>query len=238
MKTRIHRHLASLNTFTSIAVLAFGLSARHATAADAKWIALFDGKTLDGWAVKGGTAAYRVEDGCIVGKTVEGSPNTFLCTAKDYGDFEFECDVLCDKELNSGVQIRSHVYAKESQDAKKQTRKPGTVYGYQAEICPSGSTAGNFWDEARRTKWLDDFANKPEARAAFKDNQWNHYRIVAQGDRIRSWVNGISCADFHDSTDATGFFGLQVHTIKKGTGPYQVRWKNIRLRELKPGESL
>jgi hypothetical protein len=174
----------------------------------------------------------------IIGKTVEGSPNTFLCTTKDYGDFEFECDVLCDIELNSGVQVRSHVYTKPSQDAKKQTRAPGTVYGYQAEIMTTGANAGNFWDEARRTKWLDDFANKPGARAAFKDNQWNHYRIVAQGDRIRSWVNGVPCADFRDSTDATGFFGLQVHTIKKGTGPYQARWKNIRIRELKPGESL
>ena len=97
-----------------------------------------------------------------------------------------------------------------------------------AHASTTGADAGNFWDEARRTKWLDDFANKPEARAALKNNQWNHYRIVAQGDHIRSWVNGVPCADFRDSTDATGFIGLQVHGIKKGTGPYQVRWKNIR----------
>ncbi len=82
----------------------------------------------------------------------------------------------------------------------------------------------------------NDFADKPKAKAAFKGGQWNRYRIVAQGDHIQSWVNGVPCADFHDDLDASGFIGLQVHGIKKGTGPFQVRWRNIRIRELKPGE--
>src|SRR5205823_4530478 len=69
------------------------------------WISLFDGKSLDGWTIKGGKAEYKVEDGMIVGTTVERSPNTFLCKGP-YGDFELEFDVLCDKPLNSGVQIR------------------------------------------------------------------------------------------------------------------------------------
>ena len=226
---------------TTTRTLACSLTAFAAAccfAADSDWTSLFDGKTLTGWKVCGGTASYRVEDGTIVGKTTEGSANTFLCTEKDYGDFEFELEVLCDPELNSGVQIRSHVYDKDFTDEKKRVRKAGTVYGYQAEIMVTGANAGNFWDEARRAKWLDDFANKPEARAAFKDKQWNRYRILAQGDHIRSWVNGVPCADLHDSTDAKGFFGLQVHGIKKGTGPYEVRWKNIRIRELKPGEEV
>lgn len=64
------------------------------------------------------------------------------------------------------------------------------------------------------------------------------YRIIAQGDRIRSWVNGVPCADFCDDMDATGFIGLQVHGIRKGTGPYQVRWKNIKIRELESGEQV
>jgi hypothetical protein len=201
-------------------------------------VSLFDGKTLDGWEKKGGTATYKVEDGAIVGTTVDGSPNTFLCRGP-YANFELNLDVLCDTKLNSGMQIRSHVYEKDTPQASdsKRTRKAGEVYGYQCEIdYADRGVSGNFWDEGRRTKWLDDFANKPEARAAKKDDQWNHYRIVANGDHIQSWVNGVPCADFHDSTDASGFIGLQVHGIKKGAGPYQVRWKNITLRELKPGE--
>jgi hypothetical protein len=200
-----------------------------------EWIALFDGKSLDGWTVRGGKATYKVENGAIVGTTVEGSPNTFLCRGP-FADFELEFDVLCDKELNSGVQIRSHVYEKDTPQPSnaKRVRPAGTVYGYQCEIAEAEKVvSGNFWDEARHTKWLDDFSEKPEAAKAFKNSEWNHYRIVAQGDHIRSWVNGVACADFHDQTDASGFIGLQVHGIKAGTGPYSVRWKNIRLRELK-----
>ncbi|MBL9199000.1 MAG: DUF1080 domain-containing protein [Opitutaceae bacterium] len=200
---------------------------------------LFDGKTLAGWTVKGGTATYRVEDGVIVGRTVEGSKNTFLCTTRDYADFEFECEVKCDPALNSGIQIRSHTYARPTPQASnpKKQRETGEVYGYQCEITTAAKgTSGNFWDEGRHTKWHDDFAKKPAAAAAFKDGAWNHYRIVAQGDRIRSWVNGVPCADFRDALDATGFIGLQVHSIAKGTGPFEVRWRNIRVRELKAGE--
>ena len=101
-----------------------------------------------------------------------------------------------------------------------------------------GGNCGNFYDEARWAKWWDDFSQKPEARKAFKNDQWNHYRIVAQGDRIRSWINGVPCADFRDSTDSRGFIGLQVHAIRKDTGPFQVRWRNIKIRELQPGETV
>lgn len=231
--------------WSQFAVLAYIVSTAAApavaqTASDSKtttggWINLFDGKSLDGWTVRGGKATYKVENGTIVGTTVEGSPNTFLCKGP-FSDFELELDVLCDKELNSGVQIRSHIYEKDTPQPSmpKRVRPAGTVYGYQCEIADAEQgVSGNFWDEARHTKWLDDFSKKPEAAKAFRNSEWNHYRIVAQGDHIRSWVNGVACADFHDKTDASGFIGLQVHGIKAGTGPYSVRWKNIRLRELK-----
>lgn len=226
-----------MQRFTPLALLCVALLAAPMLAADAPGkVALFDGKSLTGWEVRGGKATYRVDNGAIVGTTVEGSPNTFLCTTKNHGDFELEFEVLCDRELNSGVQIRSHVYEQDTMlPGEKRTRPRGTVYGYQCEIAAQATgTAGNFWDEARRKRWLDDFASKPQARQAYKDGQWNHYRIVAQGDRIRSWVNGVPCADFRDKEDATGFIGLQVHGIKPGTGPYQVRWRNITLRELGP----
>lgn len=201
------------------------------------WVSLFNGKTLDGWTSKGGTASYRVEDGMIVGTTAERSKNTFLCTTRDYADFEFVAEVLCDKELNSGFQIRSHVYAKETPQASlpKKMREKGEVYGYQCEIAAANlCVSGNFWDEGRWTKWHDDLKTKPGACEAFKEAQWNTYRIVAQGDRIRSWVNGVPCADFRDQMDASGFIGLQVHSVGAGKGPYRVRWKNVKLRELKP----
>jgi hypothetical protein len=207
---------------------------------DEKWVDLFDGKTLDGWEVKGGTATYKVDDGAIVGTTVEGSPNTFLCKGP-FGNFELQLDVKCDQRLNSGIQIRSHVYEKDTPQPSnpKRIRKAGEVFGYQCEIAAAeGGVSGNFWDEGRHTKWHDDFSEKPAAKSAFKNDEWNHYRIVAQGDRIRSWVNGVPCADFREATDAAGFIGLQVHGIKAGAGPYEVRWKNVRLRELTADEKV
>ena len=205
-----------------------------------KLVSLFDGKTLDGWTVRGGFATYEVKDGTILGTTAEGSHNTFLCKGP-FSDFVLELEVLCDKPLNSGIQIRSHVYEEDTPQMSKpkRIRKKGEVYGYQCEIVDaSKGVAANFWDEGRRTKWLDDFSDKPKAQKAYKDGEWNHYRIIAQGDHIRSWLNGIPCADFHDDMDAGGFIGLQVHGIKKGTGPYQVRWRNVKIHELKPGEQV
>src|SRR5436190_23399930 len=89
-----------------------------------EWTNLFDGKTLDGWKKLGGTADYKVENGMIVGSTVANSPNTFLCTEKEYGDFILELEVkLDDTTSNSGVQLRSH-FSDTVNNGK------GGVYGY------------------------------------------------------------------------------------------------------------
>jgi len=189
---------------------------------DDGWVALFDGKTIDAWEVKGGTAAYRVEDGCIVGKTTEGSPNSFLCTKKLYGDFELKFEVKVDDALNSGVQIRSAV------------RPDGIVHGPQVEIAING-TAGFIYGEGLKTGWLSEDRSDPAAQAAFKKGEWNKYRVLADGKSIKSWINDVPVANLVDEKTGmtSGLIGLQVHGIKKGTGPYEVRWKNLTLRELK-----
>ena len=207
--------------------------AAGAAAPDDGWIELFDGETLDGWTVRGGSATYRVEDRVIVGRTTQGSPNTFLCKG-DFADFVFEAEVLCDPRLNSGFQVRSHVYAQDDPDPGNRQRA-GIVYGPQVEVARRESgTAGRIYDEGRRGRWLGEIA--AEGRDAFVNEGWNRYRIVVQGDRYRSWVNGKPCADLRDAEDTRGFIGLQVHGIPESEGPYEVRWRNLRIRELKPGE--
>jgi hypothetical protein len=189
---------------------------------DDGWVSLFDGKAIDGWEVKGGTATYRVEDGCIVGKTTEGSPNSFLCTKKLYGDFELKFEIKVDDELNSGVQIRSA------------NRPDGVVYGPQVEIAING-TAGFIYGEGLKTGWLSEDRSDPKAQAAFKKGEWNKYRVLADGKSIKSWVNDVPVANLVDEKTGqmSGFIGLQVHGIKKGTGPYEARWRNLSIRELK-----
>ncbi len=191
------------------------------------FMSMFDGKTLDGWEQKNGTATYGVEDGgVIVGKTSEGSPNSFLCTKKNYGDFELLFEVKVDDELNSGVQIRS---------VSKPDIKNGRVHGPQVEIATNG-TAGFIYGEALGTGWLssDEARANPKKQAAFKKGEWNKYRVVAQGKAIKTWVNGQPVADLVDDKTGmeSGRICLQVHGIKKGAGPYEVRWRSIKLKDL------
>jgi hypothetical protein len=206
----------------------------HCLAGD--WINLSDGDSLDGWKKLGGDATYAVQDGVITGTTGAGK-NTFLSRGP-YADFELEFDVRCDAELNSGVQIRSHQYSEDTPQESKpaRIREQGEVYGYQCEITSKtngeNGCAGNFWDEGRRTRWLDLTVNAEEKQAIYQPGQWNHFRVIARGNRIRSFVNSVPVADFTDDRDASGFIGLQVHSIKKGAGPYRVSWKNVRIREL------
>ena len=213
-----------------VAVVAMAVSS--ASAADG-WVSLFDGKSLDGWIQKNGTATYRIEGDTIVGKTNEGSPNSFLCTRKLYGDFELTFDVKVDNALNSGVQIRSQTAE------PKGKAKFGRVNGPQVEIEASGAKgaeAGYVYGEATGRGWLTP-AERLKPHKHFKDGDWNSYRIVAKGARIQTWINGEAIEDLTDDaiykTHAKGFIGLQVHGIKKGTGPYEVAWRNLKLRELK-----
>jgi len=186
-----------------------------------QWQPLFDGKTLNGWTQKNGNAKYTVEDGAIVGTTVLNTPNSFLCTEKMYADFILEVELLVEAGMNSGIQIRSHSY-KDYNNYR--------VHGYQVEIDTSTRAwSGGIYDEARRG-WLFDLKDKPEAQKAFKLGQWNHYRIEAIGDRIRTWVNGVPVADLTDDMTATGFISLQVHGSKQADK--KIKWRNIRIQDL------
>ena len=201
------------------------------------WKELFKDGSLDGFQIVSGSASYKVVDGVLVGTTTEGSPNTFLATNAPLKDFELEFQVKVDDELNSGVQIRSHL-AKEGEkpEGAGGPLPAGRLYGPQCEISIDGH-AGNFYDEARRGVWWSGLTNTDAirteaAKGAFKKGEWNSYRIAVVGDHYRSWINGVPTADFRQPHDPEGHIGFQVHGIAKGTGPYSVRWRNVRLKNL------
>jgi len=185
-----------------------------------------------------GTATYKVENGVLVGTTTDGSPNSFLVMGP-LKDFELEFEVNVDDALNSGVQVRSHL-AKEGDPAPEGAKggkplPPGRLYGPQCEIAING-TAGDFYDEARRGTWWSiltgtETVRTDAAKAAFKKGQWNLYRIVVKGDHYQSFVNGVPTADFKQPNDPEGHIGFQVHGIKKGDGPFSVRWRNVKFKE-------
>ena len=217
--------------FTS---LASGLLAKHH---GVEMTPIFDVKTLDGWTQLNGTADYRVEKGAIIGKTKEGSPNSFLCSDKLYGDFELQFQVkLINNELNSGVQIRSQCKELTNKE-KARGDKFGRVNGPQVEIeatKENGAESGYVYGEALGG-WMTPKSDLTPHKH-FKNGEWNQYRIIAKGPRIQTWVNGNQVSNLTDKekhkSHPKGFIGLQVHSIKKGSGPYEVAWKNIKIKEL------
>jgi hypothetical protein len=195
---------------------------------------IFNGTNLDGWIQRGGKAKFTVADGMIVGTTVKGTGNSFLCTETEYSDFILELEIKADPGLNSGVQIRSHCFDKEtSYDFGGRMIKipAGRVHGYQVEVDhrPERRWSGGIYEEGRR-EWLYPLPTNSPAGQAFKFGEWNQYRIVCVGDSLRTWINGVPAADLVDSETLRGFIGLQVHGTE--TAGLQVRFRNIRLQDL------
>ncbi|MGE5394074.1 MAG: DUF1080 domain-containing protein, partial [Candidatus Saccharibacteria bacterium] len=186
------------------------------------WQSLFNGKDLTGWHQLNGKADYRVEKGEIVGTTVANTPNSFLATDKDYGDFILELDLLVANDMNSGIQFRS---------ISKPEIMNGRVHGYQCEVDPSARAwSGGIYDEARRG-WLYTGELNPSAKSAFKLGEWNHYRIECIGNSLRTWLNGTPVAWVIDDMTPSGLIALQVHAIEAKDQPgKQIRWKNIRIK--------
>ena len=220
--------------------LLFNVATTALFAADAKsdgggWLPLFDGKTLDGWVQRGGKAPYRIEDGVLIGTCVPNTPNSFLCTTRDFTNFILEIEFKVDEGLNSGVQLRSQHFDKPTElewKGKKIKVPAGRVHGLQAEIDTSARawSAGLYEEGARG--WLNDLKNNEAARKAFKHGEWNKYHIEARGDSIKTWINDIPAADLKDSRVPAGFIALQVHGVGKRAQSLEVRFRNVRLKEL------
>ena len=192
------------------------------SAPDDGWTDLFNGKDLTGWKQLNGEAKYEAVDGMIVGTTVANTPNSFLCTEEEYGDFVLELEMLLVDDFNSGMQFRSQSLPDYNN---------GRVHGYQCEVDPSERAwSAGIYDEARRG-WLYPVDLNPDAKSAFKPGEWNHYRIECIGPSIKTWLNGIPVAHLLDDMTPKGFIALQVHSIRDETmANRQIKWRNIRIK--------
>ncbi len=225
-------------TIALLAALTLGVSAFAKTyKASDGWKPLFNGKDLRDFIVEDGKATYQVKNGVITGTTAVPSPNTFLATKASYGDFELVFDVKVDNQLNSGVQIRSR-------SRTQAEGNPGRFFGPQVEIEASPGQSGYIYGEATGRGWLSpEPKSKDKAvnqHSLLKNGAWNHYRIVAKGPRIQTFINGKPVADLTDKaiykTHPAGHIGLQVHAINKKLHPLHVSWKNLYIRALEPSK--
>ncbi len=246
-------------SLTAAALLIVGCASNDkpaAAKANGNKVEIFNGKDLTGFKKLGGEAAYSVSpEGNLVGTSTLNTSNTFLATDKNYANFVLEYDFLNDPRLNSGVQIRSHSEAKEvkykTPEGKEAKVPPLRVHGYQAEIdtdpknVKKPDTAARMWSaglyEEGRRGWIvpgfgggDALAFSKQGREITKVGEWNHVKVEANGNRIRTWLNGVQRVDVRDDGYLNGFIAFQVHGIgkdeaKAGT---TVQWRNIALTKI------
>ncbi len=182
---------------------------------------LFDGKTFTGW--EGDTkTTWRIEGGKIVGGSIEKGNlrNEFLATTKRFENFDlrFKAKLIgTEGFVNGGVQFRSE-------------RVPNhhEVEGYQADI--GMGYDGGLYDESRRNKFLQQFP-KEEVEKIVKQDDWNEYRVRADGARIQIWVNGVRTVDYTEEDNSiprAGIIALQIHGNCKAV----ISFKEIVIDEL------
>ena len=182
---------------------------------------LFDGRTFRGW--QGDTAnLWRIQAGALVGGSVDKTVlhNDFLCTTRSYTNFALtlQWKLVGTGFVNAGVQFRSRRLADPAYE----------MTGYQADL--GNGYWGSLYDESRRNKTLA----QPDSnliRRILRVNDWNDYKILCEGPRIRIWLNGQATVDYVETDPAmpqSGVIGLQIH----GGGKAEASYKNILLDEL------
>ena len=188
--------------------------------------ALFNGKDLAGWNLKGGTCTFEARNGQIVGTCVPGSDSTYLCTDRaNYTDFVFTCDLQWEVHGNTGIQFRSK---------SRPVRAKQIVFGPQVEMEGLGkgdrNWSGGIYGQSCGGYFYPLWLKEHQAvRAAEKMDGWNRVTISARGNVVKTWLNGVPAAHWiDDGTYSSGFFGLQIHKGKAG----KVLFKNIRVREI------
>lgn len=191
------------------------------SAAAAEPVPLFDGKTLNGWDGEK-TKVWRVENGVIVGGSLEGNPqNEFLTSKKVYRNFILKLEYKLEGTegfVNGGVQFRS----------VRIPQPPNEMSGFQADI--GAGYSGCLYDESRRKKMLQQPA-KELIEKAEKPDEWNQYTIRAEEQRIQLFVNGVRTVDYTErepGIDLKGLIALQIH----GKCKAQISFRNITIEAL------
>lgn len=184
---------------------------------------LFNGKSLDGWTVRGGRSTFSVEEGSIAGLCEPGSPSTYLCTERaDFSNFVFTCEMKLVVPENSGVMFRARLTGPEK----------NVVTGPQFELEPfsqnrdwSGGIFGQSCGGWFYPLWLQEHAT---ARQAQRDHDWNRLTIEARGPVVKTWLNGVPTAHWRSEEYLSGYFGLQLHKGQQG----RVLWRNLKIKPL------
>lgn len=192
------------------------------------FVSLYNGKDLNDWEPLGGHCTFEAKGDVIVGTTVPGSPSTYLSTKKnDYKDFIFTAEFKWAVDGNTGVMFRAQSKPGTGKDKGRQI-----VFGPQAEM--EAFSKERYWSAGIYGQsaggwiyplWLEAHE---DVRNAMKRDDWNRITIRAQGETIKTWLNGVPAAHWKTNEYDEGFFSLQVHSGKEG----EVHFRNIKVKEL------
>jgi hypothetical protein len=209
---------------------------------------LFNGTDLSGW--DGDPRLWSVRDGVIHGETTEehvANGNTFLIWKEGtVRNFELRLSFRCNATNNSGIQYRSkHIadgnpknawivrgYQHEIRNEMKLPDVSGFIYdegGKRGRICLVGEKAA--WENGEK-KVEASLIDAAGFEKLFRLDDWNDVVIIAQGNRIRHYLNGRLILDFTDKDPnlalLEGVLAVQLHAGK----PMWAEYRNIRLKAL------
>ncbi|MGI8636759.1 MAG: 3-keto-disaccharide hydrolase [Segetibacter sp.] len=220
------------------------------------FVHIFDGKTLNGW--EGDPTYWRAENGSLVGEI---TPSTLLKTNNFIiwqggkpGDFELMCDFKITKAGNSGINYRSeqvagipHALRGYQADIDGANRYTGQNYeerarttlayrGEKSTIKPFSGSATSLRDYVKNNNWTErtvtgSLGTSEELQTKIKQEDWNTCRIVAKGNHLQHYINGILMSDVTDNDavngKSEGLLGVQVHVGP----PMKVEYRNIMLKQ-------
>jgi len=176
---------------------------------------LFNGKDLTGWTIHG-TEKWYVDKGELICESGPDKQYGYLSTNKNYKNFILTLQFKQEANGNSGVFFRSQI----PEGVK--------ISGWQAEVAPLGQHTGGIYESYGRG-WLIQPDSAHEKY--LKPDEWNTYKIKADGDEVTTWLNGHMMCDLKDEKigQGEGFIALQIHE----GGGIKVRWKDVEIEELK-----
>lgn len=221
------------------------------------FVKIFDGKSLKNW--EGDTKYWSVKDGNLVGEITPETllkTNSFIVwQGGEPGDFELKAEFKITEKGNSGINYRSEQltdvpnalrgYQADIDGANRYTgqnyeERKRTTLAYRGEIVtvndPTDKSAEAFKANLKNNAWLGrtvtgSLGTSDELKTKIKSEEWNEIRIVAKGNRLQHYVNGVLMADVTDNdtvnSKASGKLGVQVHVGP----PMRVEYKNIRIKQ-------
>ena len=179
-----------------------------------KVVSLFNGVDLKGWQAYG-TEKWYVENGLLICESGPDKQYGYLATREYYDDFDLTVEFKQEADGNSGVFFRSFIPS------------GVRINGWQCEVAPLGQHTGGIYESYGRG-WL--IQPPPEKESVLKMGEWNTMRILAQGEHIVTWLNGVEMIHIHDAKigNGKGRICLQIHD----GGGIRVLWRNLVLKGL------